>query len=321
MSGFVFIRDAHGHPLMPTSSAYARTLLRRGKAVLFPHPAFTIVQLSSVILEPVLRPVLLVIKLRYTTVDFVALIVQTRSPPSFLTGVIELQQGSLGLGQSHRRRRQQRLQVFSTIRPSYSARMIIDTIDVLRHLLPVSHCMFLVPSATSSAGSWWQQAVMRLIAQQLPSQLKGIALLSWDWESRQEHKQDLVNLFIDVLPQADLQPPQFIACSMPLGQSRFQKRNLLHLADPQGEDYNKQMQQEAEHSRRFGRLGTIRHHGRPFTGIVYTISGSQQTVLKAPTGMGKRGVMWQYVPVPVQTPIHFWESSSVMLVPIGGIQR
>lgn len=59
MSGLVFVQDACGRPLMPTSASYARVLLRTHRAYRQPHPAFFIIKLTQTILEPVLQPVLL----------------------------------------------------------------------------------------------------------------------------------------------------------------------------------------------------------------------------------------------------------------------
>lgn len=52
---------------MPTSAAYARTLVQRKKAVLLPHPALPIIQLTHAVPDPVLRPVLLGIVIQPTT--------------------------------------------------------------------------------------------------------------------------------------------------------------------------------------------------------------------------------------------------------------
>src|SRR5689334_17508279 len=57
MSSPVFVRDALGKPLMPTSPAYARRLLQRGKAHWVAHHAFPIIQLTQEVKLPVLRPV------------------------------------------------------------------------------------------------------------------------------------------------------------------------------------------------------------------------------------------------------------------------
>jgi hypothetical protein len=67
MSGSVCVWDSQRRPLLPTSAAYARTLVQQHKAVLLPHPAVSLLQLSHAVSEPVLRPVLLGIALHPTT--------------------------------------------------------------------------------------------------------------------------------------------------------------------------------------------------------------------------------------------------------------
>lgn len=70
MSGPVFVIDAQGTPLMPTSPAAARRLLRQGKARRVRHHAFTIIQLAQAIHSPVLRPVIFGITLHPSSIEF-----------------------------------------------------------------------------------------------------------------------------------------------------------------------------------------------------------------------------------------------------------
>ena len=58
MSSLVFVRDAAGIPLMPTSAAHARILLQRGKAQRIPHQSFTLLQLTYAIPTPIVRPII-----------------------------------------------------------------------------------------------------------------------------------------------------------------------------------------------------------------------------------------------------------------------
>jgi hypothetical protein len=67
MSGSICVWDSQRRPLLPTSAAYARTLVQQRKATLLPHPAVSLLQLSHAVPEPVLRPVLLGIALHPTT--------------------------------------------------------------------------------------------------------------------------------------------------------------------------------------------------------------------------------------------------------------
>jgi 5-methylcytosine-specific restriction endonuclease McrA len=71
MSSSVFVRDAAGTPLMPTSAAYARRLLQRAKARWIPHHAFPIIQLSQVVTVPVLRPIVVGIHIHLQTAELI----------------------------------------------------------------------------------------------------------------------------------------------------------------------------------------------------------------------------------------------------------
>ena len=59
MTGPVFVLDAQHTPLMPVAPAYARRLLKQGRARRLPHHIFTVVQLVRTIPAPVLRPIVL----------------------------------------------------------------------------------------------------------------------------------------------------------------------------------------------------------------------------------------------------------------------
>jgi hypothetical protein len=67
MSGSVCVIDSQQKPLLPTSAAYARTLVQHRKATLLPHPALPIIQLTHAIPDPVLHPMLLGIALQQRT--------------------------------------------------------------------------------------------------------------------------------------------------------------------------------------------------------------------------------------------------------------
>jgi hypothetical protein len=91
MSGLIFVQDAEGRPLMPMSAAYARTLIKQGKAQVWPHPAFSVIQLTRVVEMPILRPVLVGISLTSTIADLVITVDQQRSRPSTIHIVVDFQ--------------------------------------------------------------------------------------------------------------------------------------------------------------------------------------------------------------------------------------
>src|SRR3954467_9601947 len=90
MSSPVFVRDAQGTPLMPTSAAYARRLLQRGKARWVPHHAFPIIQLSQVVTLPVLWPVVVGIHIHLHTAELLVVADGERGTFPLLHIVIDL---------------------------------------------------------------------------------------------------------------------------------------------------------------------------------------------------------------------------------------
>ncbi len=69
MSSHVFVRDAEGRPLMPMSAAYARTLCQRGKAHFLVRQPFSILQLTSQVPQPQLRPIYLGVAVHLHTAE------------------------------------------------------------------------------------------------------------------------------------------------------------------------------------------------------------------------------------------------------------
>jgi hypothetical protein len=66
---------------MPTSAAYARTLVQQHKAVLLPHPAVSLLQLTHPVPAPALRPVLLGLAVSLTTATALVFTETSRSTP------------------------------------------------------------------------------------------------------------------------------------------------------------------------------------------------------------------------------------------------
>jgi hypothetical protein len=95
MSDLVFVRDAQGRPLMPMSAAYARTLIRDGKAHLQPHPTLTIIQLTRVVASPVLRPVILGLRVHGMTIELIILVDQARASTAHFRIVVDLKPNAL----------------------------------------------------------------------------------------------------------------------------------------------------------------------------------------------------------------------------------
>jgi 5-methylcytosine-specific restriction endonuclease McrA len=90
MSSPIFVRDAQGTPLMPMAAAYARRLLRHGKAQWVPHHAFPVIQLSQTIAEPVLRPIILGLQIHLHTAELHLLATGVHQDYPLLHAVIDL---------------------------------------------------------------------------------------------------------------------------------------------------------------------------------------------------------------------------------------
>lgn len=90
MSGFVFVCDADQRPLMPMAAAYARRLLRTGRAKLRPHHALTILQLSHTIPNPHLRPIMLKIEVHFNTAELLLLAEGERAHYTLARFIVDL---------------------------------------------------------------------------------------------------------------------------------------------------------------------------------------------------------------------------------------
>lgn len=111
MSGFVFVCDAQGTPLMPMSPAYARRLLASGKAVRKPHHAFSIIQLTRTIHHAHLRPVVLGVALHLNTAELLLLVDDHKGVSVLLSFVVDLRTDlpwRMRRRAAHRRRRRYR---------------------------------------------------------------------------------------------------------------------------------------------------------------------------------------------------------------------
>lgn len=111
MSGPVFVLDAHGQPLMPMSPAYARKLVRQGKARFQPHYAFTVLQLEQAVMQPQLYPVVLAFRLHHRTAELFLFATNARAVFPLLRLIVDLKTDlsrRMRRRAGHRRRRRAR---------------------------------------------------------------------------------------------------------------------------------------------------------------------------------------------------------------------
>ncbi|NJN66679.1 MAG: hypothetical protein HC884_08130 [Chloroflexaceae bacterium] len=135
MSNAVFVQDAAGRPLMPTAPAYARTLVRAGKAAFVSHPALPILQLTHPVAAPVLHPVLVGIRLHD---PLASLLVFTER-----TGLVVLLHLAVAFQPQ--------------VRGLTLVRAVRKTITTLMTLLPITH---LIGSHPASPASEHQMALL-----------------------------------------------------------------------------------------------------------------------------------------------------------------
>jgi hypothetical protein len=139
MSGSIFVQDAQGQPLMPTAPAYARILVRDGKAAFQPHPALSIVQLTHIVAEPQVQPVLVSIRLYESVASLLVFTERTGLVP-----VLQLAVAFQPPDASHEAFPSPDVQL--TQRKLVKA--VLETIAALLTVLPISHLMGANPEPT-----------------------------------------------------------------------------------------------------------------------------------------------------------------------------
>ncbi len=191
MPGFVFVCDAAGTPLMPMSPAYARKLLKSGKALHHPHHAFSVLQLTRVVETPILRPAVLGLAIHLHTVELFLTAEGDHQMFPLLYMILDLRTDipwRMRRRASHRQRRRRRDRYrtarrygrpFALRRPClvhsrwgarirqrqtkrvgrtyiaptirWRANAILRTIQALRKIVPISHVLVLSPHRLPSS--------------------------------------------------------------------------------------------------------------------------------------------------------------------------
>lgn len=111
MSGSVFVVDHNGTPMMPMAAAYARRLLTQKKAKLLPHHAFTVIQLTQVVVDPVSRPVTMLVHIGLNIAEIVVIVQTRRNLQVLMRLVVDLRSDiswRMRRRAGHRRRRRSR---------------------------------------------------------------------------------------------------------------------------------------------------------------------------------------------------------------------
>lgn len=320
MSSLVFVRDAQGYPLMPMSAAYARTLVRQGKAQVWPHPAFSVIQLTRVVAAPVLRPVLVGLALSTRMADLVIVVDQQRGPPSTIQVVVDLRfPPPLKDRQSGRweprRRRIPFVQAGSMPRPADQVRILLAVVRACRAVIPISHVV-LLPSARRTAltppHAWWIEHRLAACVRRLTST---ITVVHHHTHLSGEAPWALTGQLIERTAWAAREIPHFVAC-VPMGgffpgqPSHQHRRRGEHRTQPELgallEPY----------LRSRGHLCTIRQQRRTITGVLHALEPPDQLVLRIPIRVADQGIQWQLTHIPITPSLQMWPSTPIWLLPL-----
>ena len=302
---------------MPMSSAYARTLVRRGKAHLYPHPAFTILQLTNIVSQPVLRPIVLGIALNYRTADFVILIDKPRSSPLSLRIIIDLSSCVAEQAKSHSRRQwTNRADAYSVHWPICKgpylyASVLADVIATLRQVFPISHLTF-IPSHQTT---WWYRSVMHIVRRRIVSQWSEMAVFDQESCYVTGTNSPIPTTMLQPLLPIDGHPPQFVACSMSrtqvLVRSHQYPKHRQPIRSPILDDPTFQGRASLA-----GHMATIHYGGRRISGIIDRLIRHESFRFRAPVAIQASRVIWQDMLMSMQTQLQIWEPAPIAILPL-----
>jgi hypothetical protein len=320
MSSLVFVRDAQGRPLMPMSAAYARTLIQQGKAQVWRHPAFSVIQLTRVVDAPTLRPVLVGVALSTRLADLVFIIDQQRGAPSTIHIVVDLRflpslNGSPQRRWERRRRRSPFTQSRSLPRPGDRVRILMAVLRTCYDVIPISH-LILLPSARRTAltppHAWWIEHRLEARVRRLTST---IAVVHQHTHLSGEVPWELTGPLIERMMWAARESPQLVAC-VP-----------AHHWNPRGQtDHDHRREQQSRsvlgtflepYVRWLGHLCTVQQQRRTMTGVLRALEPPDQLVLLIPAQVDDyQGVQWQSIRIRITPSLYIWPATPIWLLPL-----
>lgn len=321
MPSLVFVRDAQGRPLMPMSAAYARTLVNQGKAQVWPHPAFSVIQLTRVVATPTLRPVLVGLALSTTIADLVIVVEQVRSAPSTVQVAVDLG-AHLSLGSTYppqrelRRRHPLPPQAGTFQRPRDRVHLLASVLKIWQEVVPISH-LVLLPSVRTTALT---PPSARRIEQQIVAQVRQI-----DQTVSVVHRHTklagaapylLMQHLTEQIIWAARQAPHFVAGGAPRHEMRYREQSdgSRRRWNPQNNARPHRTPDPYGHHR--GEMCTVRLQRRTMTGLVQAVDLPDQLVLRVPFQVNDQGVQWQTIHVPLSASLHRWPSTPSWVLPL-----
>lgn len=283
MSSSVCVIDSQQRPLLPMSAAYARTLVQRNKAVLLPHPAVSLVQLTQAVPDPALRPMLLGIALQQRTAT---ILIFTEA-----SGDMPLLSLTLDLAAS-----------------KVAARRVVALTALARTLgtlLPISQGAFLMPppALDSRAFSDANHIIMPALRADLPYSL---VLLSHDATPMARYP--LLNAFLGHMGIGHNEHTDIAAAYMP----QYQTEQQPSVALPQAV----RLRDNDYHALSPGIVVQAHQQTGTVTGIIQAVAQDGVIQVRVPTRARTTRVIWadrQVLP-PLQG--WQWEAQPLALLPV-----
>ena len=322
MSSLVFVRDAQGRPLMPMSAAYARTLVTQGKAQVWPHPAFSVIQLTRVVDTPTLRPVLVGLALSTTIADLVIVVEQVRSAPSTVQVAVDLG-AHLSLEsiyppqrELHRRRIRLPARAGTFQRPRDRVHLLIGVLKLWQEVVPISH-LVLHPSARTTALT---PPSARWIEQQIVAQIRRldrtVSIVHRHTKLAGEAPYLLMQYLTEQTIWAARQAPHFVAGGTPRHEMRYRERSYVSQRRWSPQNHARPHTTADRYGHHRGQMCTVRLQRRTMTGLVQAVDLPDQLVLRVPFQVNDQGVQWQAIHVPLSASLHVWPSAPSWVLPL-----
>jgi len=333
MSDLVFVRDAQGRPLMPMSAAYARTLIRNGKAHLQPHPTLTIIQLTRAVASPVLRPVILGLRVHKMMIELIILVDQARASTAHFRIVVDLQPNVLDQGHpllstrksnntstrrliirvnSHRRSQSRR---FLRRSNDWRRQALEEVIVAIQQFVPISHLVVLPFLPMSAPPRVMRRWLERRLIDRVVLRTNSISLITSHDGVQQNDLLQLYQILVGLALHKGELPPLVVAryidafkgLPLPFSQPQWQA------TDTEKADHD----MDDEHSL-IGRLCTIHQQNDSFTGLIGGLSLDGGLELHVPVAVEVHRVIWEVVQIDATTRRRLWDATSVVLMPIRG---
>jgi hypothetical protein len=302
---------------MPTSAAYARTLLHKRRAQRIPHPAFNIIQLTSVVAEPVLRPVVVNIFLHQQTAYLTLLTEHLRGTISSLSMIVDLTKSNhTQQSRRTRLRRQQHSGLYdSMLLLRQQIFRLMTLLATLQTIIPISHLSVLsVPSTNKASLRIIDYAEVCLKRYLVP--LNAPITLVRPGDLQVMLSPELSQAVQRAGTETETQLPDLIAYApeTPQLRSRFSPHTRVKDVSPQS-DQLVANQNQSFNDIQPGQVCTFWYLGRKRAGFVSAIQQDVLIVRIAITAT-LQGIRWRKVRLRTHQVRDRWPASSIVILPL-----